>query len=984
MKTNYLFFLFFVSIFGFAQTQEDAQRIILNYDVNKIKEKSEFYKTLEAQQKAKAIEKAKVMKWPTTLRKSNGKIEELIGLTPDGYPLFLSTDNDKAAKSTRTNFLYSGGVLGLNLTGQNMVARVWDGGKVRTTHNILTGRITVVDDPAGTLYNDHSTHVTGTVMASDLVAATKGMAFQATGRTFNWTNDESEVLDEVLGGMLISNHSYGVPLINSTTGKQLPEWYVGSYSQDAQAWDEIAFLSPYYLMVTSAGNSGGDTNTGASTPGYDKMNGNKLAKNNLSVGNAQDASVNQTTGNLNISPSINTSSSQGPADDGRIKPDIVGNGTGLTSCIGTSDSATASYTGTSMASPNVAGTLLLLQQHSKNLTNNFMKASTLKGLATHTADDSGNPGPDAIFGWGLLNAKRCAETMNENGLKSWISEEVINQGQTYTMNVTSDGTNPLIASITWTDVPGTPNLNTTLVNNPLPALVNDLDIRITNGSNTYYPWRLQSNASLNATRSGDNNVDNVENIKIDTPPAGVYTITVTHKGNLVGEKQNYSMIVTGVTSNFAITSTSSDLIICNNQNANFSFNYKQTGSGTTNFTAEGLPAGATAVFDNNSLSANGSVSMTISNLNGVAPGLYNIGIKGTSSTETETRYRTLRVYNPNLQPTSLVYPINLQDDMAATTEMSWDKDLNAENYKIEVSTDNSFSNIIFTEANLITNAKKVYNLTPNTQYFWRIIPSNRCGSGVIANAAVKSFKTGNIVCNNNIFSATDFSNAVIADTADAEASVPITVTGGLKISDINVNLKINHTYVQDMLVLLIGPTSIGSPQVYLLSNTCGMFADVDAIFDDSGATVTCGDTPPSISGTIKPFGELSDFNNLLADGVWTLKVTDPYQGDGGKIISASISICNVLPATLSISDFELNDVTVFPNPSNGYLYINLNNQLDSKTKLILNDAQGRSILNKQMNGFNETLNLSNYQNGVYFLSIINGSKQTTKKIILNE
>ena len=80
--------------------------------------------------------------------------------------------------------------------------------------------------------------------------------------------------------------------------------------------------------------------------------------------NAQDANI-DASGNL-VSVSINSSSSEGPCDDYRIKPDITGNGTGLYSTYETADNAYNSITGTSMASPNVTGTLVLLQQHYNN------------------------------------------------------------------------------------------------------------------------------------------------------------------------------------------------------------------------------------------------------------------------------------------------------------------------------------------------------------------------------------------------------------------------------------------------------------------------------------------------------------------------------------------------------------------------------------------------------------------------------------------
>src|SRR5204863_8310679 len=103
-------------------------------------------------------------------------------------------------------------------------------------------------------------------------------------------------------------------------------------------------------------------------------------------------------------------------------------------------------------------------------------------------------------------------------------------GQVYTMTVNASGTTPLMASITWTDVPGPINTGQTGENDPTPALVNDLDIRITKNTTTYFPWKLTPDPSAPAIRTEDNFVDNVEQVKIDAPTAGQYTITVTSKG----------------------------------------------------------------------------------------------------------------------------------------------------------------------------------------------------------------------------------------------------------------------------------------------------------------------------------------------------------------------------------------------------------------------------------------------------------------------
>lgn len=982
MKFNYIasILLAFICSSSFSQTKEDVTKIIANYNLENIKLKRQFYEKKEEIEKQKALEAAKLNGWPIIINGKDGSFQELMRLTPDGFPIYYSTDNANAARSTRTNFLNTGGALGLNLNGQGMIARVWDGGTVRRTHNLLSPRVTTVDDPSGTSYSDHATHVTGTVIANNSVGSTKGMAYQATARTFNWTNDQSEALNEIVGGMLLSNHSYGVP-VTGESGTTLPAWYIGAYTSSANAWDDIVYNAPYYLPVMSAGNDGNNNNnTNPIASGFDKLTGNKTAKNIMVVANANDAII-TSTGML-LSVSINTSSSQGPTDDRRIKPDIAGNGTGVTSSVATSNSATASFTGTSMASPNVTGTLLLLQQHHKNITNRFMKASTLKGLACHTADDAGVAGPDPKFGWGLLNAKKAAETISNNGLTSWISEETLDNNETYTMTVYSDGTAsiPLIASITWTDLPGNINDGTSGENDSTPVLVNDLDIRISKDGTTYYPWKLESNPNELATRNGDNNVDNVEQIKIDAPSAGFYTITITHKGNLVSNKQDYSLIVTGINSNFAIIPNSDNPTQCSNTDAIYTFDYIQTGSFTTNFSATGLPVGATVNFNPPSMSSNGSVTMTI-NLTNSTPGDYNIGIVGDNGTETETRYKTLKFYSDSFQPVNLIAPSNNNNTVSTSTIFEWTNDFNSETYTIQIATDVNFNNIIL-DTTLTDNSYAYSGLNEETVYYWRVIQSNRCGAQIISSAIVNNFITGKLTCGNS-FSATDFSNANIGTTENSIASVPITVTGGLTIGDINVELDISHTYIQDMTYYLEGPVEIGSPIIKLFQEPCGDNDNIICTLDDSGSDFTCNFFPPAISGTVKPLEPLSTFNQLSADGIWTLRVVDPYNGDGGSINSVTLQICGLEASPLSTISNNINNIKIYPNPVKDNLYIDLPNDTIGNTTYALMDIQGRIVLTKKSNNLNERINTTHLTDGVYLLTIENNLGKTSKKVIIN-
>ncbi len=550
MKNNYfiafcVILVMLVVLPTSAQTKAQKEQIISRYNLEALQDLSKQFEAKTKVEKAVAQQMAMTNGWPLVIEKE-GTYMELQKVSSEGRPIYYRTFNVAAAKSTRADHLNSGGSLGLSLDGLNMTAHVWDGGLARSTHQEYDGaggnnRFSIGDGTSTLHY--HSAHVTGTIIASGVVANAKGMAPKAKAVGYDWNSDTSEATTAAANGMLISNHSYGYAARNSAGQAQLPSYYFGGYITDSRDWDEIMFNAPYYLMVVAAGNDGAD-NSANSAPldgnsSYDKLSGHATAKNNIVVANANDANI-DANGNL-ISVTINSSSSEGPTDDYRIKPDITGNGTSVYSTYESSDTAYNSITGTSMASPNVAGSLLLLQEHAQNLQGSYLRAATLKGLALHTADDAGSNGPDAIYGWGLMNTKRAAEALSANGGASKIEELTLSNGQTYQITVDADGINDLYASISWTDRAGTA---TTTANSNTAVLVNDLDIRVTKGGTSYSPWRL-TGVTTNGT--GDNTKDPYERVEVANA-SGTYTITVSHKGSLTGGSQNFSLIVTGLSS----------------------------------------------------------------------------------------------------------------------------------------------------------------------------------------------------------------------------------------------------------------------------------------------------------------------------------------------------------------------------------------------------------------------------------------------------
>lgn len=538
--------LFLLPFLSNAQSVEDRKIISSfsnkagNYELKKLLDKE------NSERKAR-LEKFLVQNnsFKKTSKKGGFGSIELMDVLPNGEKIYAQTTNDGAATTSRAKNLYSGGSLGINIQGQNMIAGVWDGGSVRNTHQeFMVNGVSKVTIKDGSAFVDHATHVGGTIAAQGILPSVRGLAFNSSLYSYNWDADLAEMLSEASSGLLVSNHSYALGAINST-------WFYGAYDSRAQQIDDICYNNPFYLPVFAAGNERGEDRAAAVTQrtikgGYDMIFGHANAKNALTV-----AAVYQVSNYVDANSVLMSNfSSWGPSDDGRIKPEISMKGVAVRSTLASSDTATGNQQGTSMAAPGISGVALLLQQYYHQLYNTYIKAATVKGLILHTADETGlDPGPDAQFGWGLVNATNAAIAIRDKNstsstTKSVLEELTLTNGSSYTKTITASGTKPLKVSISWTD-PQSIGINNGNTDPTISRLVNDLDIRVTKDGVNYYPWKLQGMAMYAepATNTSTNNVDNFERVDINNP-SGTYTITVTHKGFLSGGPQNFTLIAT--------------------------------------------------------------------------------------------------------------------------------------------------------------------------------------------------------------------------------------------------------------------------------------------------------------------------------------------------------------------------------------------------------------------------------------------------------
>lgn len=474
-----------------------------------------------------------------------------------GVPLFLAPLNLTSARATGAATLTEA-QNGIRLHGEGMQIATWDDGLV-APHVELGTRVIATE---GTQLKTHATHVAGTLIASGVQASVRGMAPAAHLLAFLFDNDEAEMAALAASkgaGLLVSNHSYGT--VTGWTGwggswrwagfpavSEAEDYNFGLYTAKAQLLDEIAMQAPFYTICWAAGNDRAEVGNGTFPPdcnggtGYDCIIPDAVAKNIITVGAIDQLPAYSSSASVIMS----SYSSWGPTDDGRIKPDLVGVGTGVFSLQAAPANSYTFLSGTSMATPNVAGSLLLLQElHQKLRGGTSMRAATLKALAIHHTREAGPfPGPDYSFGWGLLDVGACAQTLVQaDDRQNIIRELTLATGASYTLQVLPAAGKKITVTMVWTDPPGAPapdRLDPTDL-----ALVNDLDMRLVDDlGTTHFPWILNpANPGERATR-GDNFRDNVEKIELENPAGRPYEIRINHKGALRNGSQAFSLIVT--------------------------------------------------------------------------------------------------------------------------------------------------------------------------------------------------------------------------------------------------------------------------------------------------------------------------------------------------------------------------------------------------------------------------------------------------------
>ena len=409
-------------------------------------------------------------------------------------------ENDLGRTLHRTNVINTEYVTGKKYNGEGVKVMMHDDGYVEP-HIDRKGR---VDESfcfgcSSSSNDSHGDHVSGTIMgAGNLDPKGRGMADGSFLYVMGYsTNNYSQYVPQ-----LYNNYDVVITSASYSNGCN------AGYTSLARDLDEQNNTYSSLLHVFSAGNSGSsDCGYGAGSTWGNVTGGHKQAKNVIAVGN------------LDYAASLASSSSRGPAADGRIKPDICAQGTNVYSTY--PNYTYNSITGTSMSCPGISGVLAQLYQAYKENNNNTNPSSGLmKCILLNSADDIGNPGPDFKHGWGVVNANRALKLIeNSNYFSGSISQGSTN---THTLNIPSN-IDEVKVMVYWHDKEGSTSASI--------SLVNDINMSMSSSNGTNYnPWVLDptpnsSNLNQNAVR-GIDNLNNMEQVTITNPSSGNYTIYI--------------------------------------------------------------------------------------------------------------------------------------------------------------------------------------------------------------------------------------------------------------------------------------------------------------------------------------------------------------------------------------------------------------------------------------------------------------------------
>lgn len=809
----------------------------------------------------------------------------------------------------------------IGLTGEGIIWGINDSGTDWDHPDLATARSGGNDGTcalAGTFPGDdasnggHGTHVAGAVAGrgvgdgsgpfseSDGLGYSygRGVAPRAmlyTSRLNCGFNNQTYVSSPLRGGARGSNNSWN----NSASQPQI------RYQASEREYDILAregdFATPVteqFMVIFSAGNAG---------PAVSSITGPHVAKNIISVGSSSNGRPNAGSSNT-----MSSFSSRGPAEDGRIMPTLtaVGGSTASTrnslggSCataLANTSGFYANCSGTSMSTPMVSGAAALVNEFygkkfggakpSPAMTKAILVNGTrdLPGSGTVGSNDGSASIPNNDEGWGIVNLDYTFSPT----LKAIYRDQatlLTNVGQSDTLTVgAADPTQPLKITVVWTDAPGAVGAN--------PAQVNDLDLSVVQGGNTYR-GNVFANG-LSTTGGNFDRISNIENVYIANPGTAAATITISAaalnadalagNGTPGAPRQDYALVCSNCLLSGARFSPNNAAVanICRPNSSvvlPISLIANAGYTGNVGLVASTAFSPISGVFNPSPLpGGSGTSQLTVTAAGPGVPGIYSLALGASNDGGFRTDELVLPVFLSDaasgVAVTNAPASGSLNQNIAPT--LNWIAAPNALRYLLEVSTSPTFAagSVVYSTDTSSTSVTLPTPLNAATAYFWRVTARNGCGTA--APSIVSTFTTSAAQCSTTALT--------IPDNLVAGAEQNLALVGNGRLTDLDVRLEASHTRVGDLRFVLTHVESGRSARLFTRQLGC-TGDNVAADFDDqSSNTVLCLTAAPSITGRQKPEDNLARFNALPVAGTFKLTVADEVATETGEVTRWCVS-----------------------------------------------------------------------------------------------
>ena len=349
-----------------------------------------------------------------------------------------------------------------------------------------------------------------------------------------------------------------------------------------------------------------------------------------------------------------------------------------------------------------------------------------------------------------------------------------------------------------------------------------------------------------------------------------------------GIEQGLFIVQPVLSPDFNVTAAEAQLAVCGSDSAStlLTLSERNGYAGSVTLSAAGLPAGASAGFGVNPVAVPGSSLATITT-NSVAAGDYPFTFNATDGSLSHDVNMTLNVASAAPGAPTLVSPADGAANQSPQPTFTWNAAAQGVTYALEVATDPAFSNVVYSASGIAGTTHTATSALPaGSEFYWHVRATNACGDGSYSAA----FRFTTAIC------ATP--NLPIPDNNPAGASSDLILSGPGSITDLNVSVTVQHSWVGDVALTLTHVDTGTSATFYdrpgVPASTFGCSGnDVNATLDDSAATPVedeCGGGTPTIDGTFIPNNPLSIFDGEALAGTWRLTAADFAGGDTGTVL----------------------------------------------------------------------------------------------------